>query len=556
MSAVSARRMALILPLLLTLLFGSGIGPWGGNGVAAGPAPRANAEGTPTAIGSLLTWGSDDYGQMGDGAVAPDVPAPQQVVLPTGIPVTDIASGGNHSLALLADGTVFAWGYDNRGQLGDGVVGGPDTCPGGSVCHATPQAVLLPAGARVTAIAAGAGFSLALLADGTLLAWGNDSRGQLGDGTVGGPDTCNGNPDCHATPHAVLLPPGARVTAIAAGFAHSLALLADGTVLAWGSDGFNGQLGDGTVGTPSDVPTPQPVLLPTGARVTAIAAGLNHSLALLADGTLLAWGADNFGQLGDGTAGGSSEAPTPQPVPGVTGVVAIAAGSGYNLALKADGTVVAWGRDGNGQLGDGSPQFSGCGCHPNAQPVPGLTNIVAIAAGFFHNFALKSDGTLMTWGANNNGQLGDGTTVNSGCFCRPTPQRVPGVNRVAAVIAGADTSLVILAAPTATATAADDKGAVYGAASVTLSATVTSGAGAVNGGSVTFTVKNAGSATVGVPVTGQVNATVGGAAICGSFGTSAHPAAGGRRGWGGPAQQHHRGLRWGGSRWRCGPMAG
>ncbi|MFN8541129.1 MAG: hypothetical protein U0232_27055 [Thermomicrobiales bacterium] len=426
MSAVSARRMALILPLLLTLLFGSGIGPWGGNGVAAGPAPRANAEGTPTAIGSLLTWGSDDYGQMGDGAVAPDVPAPQQVVLPTGIPVTDIASGGNHSLALLADGTVFAWGYDNRGQLGDGVVGGPDTCPGGSVCHATPQAVLLPAGARVTAIAAGAGFSLALLADGTLLAWGNDSRGQLGDGTVGGPDTCNGNPDCHATPHAVLLPPGARVTAIAAGFAHSLALLADGTVLAWGSDGFNGQLGDGTVGTPSDVPTPQPVLLPTGARVTAIAAGLNHSLALLADGTLLAWGADNFGQLGDGTAGGSSEAPTPQPVPGVTGVVAIAAGSGYNLALKADGTLLAWGSDSQGQLGDGTVE--GPSIVRTPQAVPGLTGVAAIAAGEGFGLALLADGTLRAWGDDDHGQLGEGT-VGGPIRASATPTATPRRSR-------------------------------------------------------------------------------------------------------------------------------
>ncbi|MFN8516237.1 MAG: hypothetical protein U0841_27340 [Chloroflexia bacterium] len=172
---------------------------------------------------------------------------------------------------------------------------------------------------------------------------------------------------------------------------------------------------------------------------------------------------------------------TPKVVLNVASSRHAAGGGGHNLALKADGTVVAWGRDGNGQLGDGSPQFSGCGCHPNAQPVPGLTNIIAIAAGFFHNFALKSDGTLMTWGANNNGQLGDGTTVNSGLLPPHAAAGAGGESRGGGHRRGRHQP-GHLAAPAATATAADDKGAVYGAASVTLSATVTSGAGAVNGG--------------------------------------------------------------------------
>ncbi|MFN8541130.1 MAG: Ig-like domain repeat protein [Thermomicrobiales bacterium] len=435
------------------------------------------------------------------------MPVPQGV--PGATDIVTIAAGSNHNLALKRDGTVLAWGSDSSGQLGDGTVGGAAICGSFGNCAPTPQPVVGVGGvgllSNIIAVSGGEDHSLALRADGRVIAWGSDFSGQLGDGT-------RGSPERTATPQ--LVPGVTEVIAIAAGPHHSLALKADGTIVSWGNDIF-GELGDGAAsGEPACSgncnPTPQAVLMPTGTRATAISAGGRQSLALLADGTVLAWGTDGVGESGDGAAATSGcfcEA-TPKVVLNVASIVAIAAGGGgHNLALKADGTVVAWGRDGNGQLGDGSPQFSGCGCHPNAQPVPGLTNIVAIAAGFFHNFALKSDGTLMTWGANNNGQLGDGTTVNSGCFCRPTPQRVPGVNRVAAVIAGADTSLVILAAPTATATAADDKGAVYGAASVTLSATVTSGAGTVNGGPVTFTVKNAGSATVGVPVTGQVNAS-------------------------------------------------
>src|SRR6476620_10246412 len=98
MRPVHAHRLALILPLLLTLLLASGLAPGWGSGLAAAPAPRNNAEGPPAPLGSLLTWGSYDYGQLGDGTVAPDAPTPQPVVLPTAVPVTDIATGGNHSL--------------------------------------------------------------------------------------------------------------------------------------------------------------------------------------------------------------------------------------------------------------------------------------------------------------------------------------------------------------------------------------------------------------------------------------------------------------------------
>ncbi|MFN8516914.1 MAG: Ig-like domain repeat protein [Thermomicrobiales bacterium] len=442
-----AQRPIPLLPLLLGLLLGLVYTPSSGADLAAAPAPRGNPVGTTAAVGELRAWGNDSNGQLGDGTTGvPTVnPTPQGVNLPPGARVTAAAAGRGHSLALLADGTILAWGNNASGQLGNGAGGG---------FLPTPQTVLLPAGARAVAVAAGDGFSLALLADGTLLAWGIDASGQLGDGAAG---------SFVDTPQPVLLPAGARVIAIAAGAFHSLALLADGSLLAWGDDSF-GQLGDGTVGP--DTATPQPVALIAGARATAIAAGERHSLALLVDGSLFAWGSDGFGQLGNGAAGGEPDCtgdcnPTPLPVPGTLSVVAIAAGGRHSLALLADGSLLAWGSDASGQLGDGAAGGEpGCAgnCNPVPQPVPGVSSAVAIAAGHDHSLALLRNGTLRAWGDDEDGQLGVGAAETTGCECHPTPQIVPGVGGVAAIAAGNAHSQVLVQSSTVGAWGDDNAG--------------------------------------------------------------------------------------------------
>ncbi|MEX2237778.1 MAG: RCC1 repeat-containing protein, partial [Dehalococcoidia bacterium] len=241
----------------------------------------------PAGVGRA--WGDDAGGQLGDGGTNTSQPTPVTVSgLATVTAIAAGAAGGAHSLALLSDGTVRAWGYDLFGQLGDG---------GTNTDQPTPVAV--SGLATVTAIAAGGNHSLALLSDGTVRAWGYDGEGQLGDG---GTNT--------EQPTPVAVSGLATVTAIAAGGAHSLALLSDGTVRAWGDDLF-GQLGDG--GTNTDQPTPVAVSGLTA--VTAIAAGGGHSLALLSDGTVRAWGLDSSGQLGDG--GTNTDQPTPVAVSGL-----------------------------------------------------------------------------------------------------------------------------------------------------------------------------------------------------------------------------------------------
>jgi alpha-tubulin suppressor-like RCC1 family protein len=243
-------------------------------------------------------------------------------------------------LALLNDGQVMAWGINRFGQLGDGTSSGPDTCDG-YPCSTTPVPVELnlSSGLTVTAIAAGSGHSLALLSNGRVMAWGENDSGQLGDGTFVGPNLCTQpgpsgyqNP-CSTTPVAVRNLQG--VTAIAAGTDHSLALLNNGsTVMAWG-DNDVGALGDGTLINRS-TPVAVQLNLPSGVKVTAISAAGGHSLALLSNGTVMAWGGTDLGDLGDGTLTGNACGncqDLPVAVSSLTGVTQIAAGAWHGFAI-------------------------------------------------------------------------------------------------------------------------------------------------------------------------------------------------------------------------------
>ena len=211
------------------------------------------------------------------------------------------------------------------------------------------------------------------------------------------------------------------------GASHTLALRADGSVWAWNqayqSDNTNGQLGNGTT-VASTIPTPVTGL----SNVADVAAGPYYSLAVKVDGTVWGWGYNGNGNLGDGT---TTNRLLPVQVTGLTGVTRIAVSStgvygGHSLALNGDGTVWAWGNNGNGQLGDGTTTQRSAPVQ-----VSNLTNVVAIAAGFNHSLAVKSDGTVWAWGGNSNGQLGDGTTTQ-----RNVPAQVMGVSNVVAVAAG------------------------------------------------------------------------------------------------------------------------
>jgi alpha-tubulin suppressor-like RCC1 family protein len=369
------------------------------------------------------SWGANSKGQLGTGsATDSDLPA----AVPGITTATAVSAGGYHSLALLAGGVVEAWGDNSVGQLGDGTTTG------------SRAPVSVPLTATATAVSAGSDHSLALLTGGTVDAWGYNLFGQVGDGSTTNSDA----------PTAVAGVGGSGtlsgVTAIAAGSYHSLALGAGGTVDAWGYNP-DGELGNGST-TNSDVPVTVEGFGGVGSLtgVSAIATGAYDSLALLAGGTVDAWGYNHFGQLGDDSST-SSDVPVPvQGVGGVgvlSGVTAIAAGGSQGLALLSSGTVDAWGGNDYGQLGNATTTDSSV---PVA--VHGLSDVVAIAAGSDASYALKGDGTLWAWGANSSGELGDGTTTS-----QTVPVQIGTLgNGVSAISAGPNGyHMIALASPVA-----------------------------------------------------------------------------------------------------------
>lgn len=260
----------------------------------------------------------------------------------------------------------------------------------------------------------------------SVYAWGKNSAGQLGDG----------NRSDSYVPVAVV--PVAGTTATTGGGAHSLAIAANGRVWAWGWNKF-GELGDGTATGPQLCPqTPcstVPVQTKLLANVILIAAGDLHSLALRRDGSLWAWGANQYGQLGIGktTTTGCMCIDVPQHV-ALSNVIALAGGGYHTLALRRDGTVWAWGDNTDGQVGDGTTTN-----RSSPVQVAGLSGVVAISGGFYHSLAITHDGSLYAWGRNLFGQLGNGSTVSSSF-----PIRVNSLAHVARVSGGGEFTMATL----------------------------------------------------------------------------------------------------------------
>jgi RHS repeat-associated protein len=306
--------------------------------------------------------------QDNSGTTAPPPPRP---------PSKSAACPSSHSLALRADGTVWAWGNNTDGQLGNN-----------STTNAkTPVQASGLSGISAIAAAPGGYHSLALKSDGTLWSWGLNSSGQLGNNS-----TTNAK-----TPVQVNGLAGA--VAIGAGANHSLAVKSDGTAWAWGANSC-GQLGNNST-TNAKVPVQVSGL--TG--VSAVAGGSCHSLALKSDGTVWTWGSNTYGQLGNGTTTSSL---VPIQVTNLTGVIAIAAGANDSLALKSDGTVWAWGYNNYGQLGAGNTSNSSTPIQ-----VKSLTAAAAIGSGGNHSLYANSVGLPFSVGQNTSGQLGNGTTTNA-----------------------------------------------------------------------------------------------------------------------------------------------
>ncbi len=318
--------------------------------------------------GSLWVWGDNRYGQLGDGTLITRISP-----MTTLGQVAGVATGLDHTLAFKVDGSLWAWGLNSYGQLGDGT----------TATQTTPVQVL----DNVVGAAAGLEHTLALQGDGVLWAWGRNNYSQLGDGTTA----------TRLRPVKVL----EDVKEVTAGWLHTLALKTDGTLWAWGTNRYS-QLGDGTT-----ITRPRPVQV--AEDVAAVTAGRGYTLALKGDGTLWSWGNNPYGQLGDGT---KTVRAVPYQV--LSSVASVATGNYHTLAITTDGSLWAWGRNQAGQIGNGA-------VIDQLTPVKVMESVAGVQGGASHTLALKTDGSLWGWGANFAGQVGDGSTTG-----RRLPVRVLG----------------------------------------------------------------------------------------------------------------------------------
>ncbi|MEN6463101.1 MAG: CFI-box-CTERM domain-containing protein [Syntrophomonas sp.] len=357
--------------------------------------------------GSVWSWGDNYMGELGNYSDQPH----EYRTTPSRVygwydgyyntsPVKMVSAGRHASMALKSDGTVWAWGDNYFNLLG---IDESEYDYSSIVTFARRVRGLY----GITEIAAGNEYQIALDYYGSVYTWGSNWDGELGTGAEWHEESC------YPTEVSGLQ----NIIAVSAGYRHALALQSDGSVWAWGSNTY-GEIGDGTSGLSNDRFSPVQVIgLP---KIIAIAAGECHSLALAENGQVYAWGSNGSGQLGNGDKNNSS---TPVLIQGLDNVKTIAAGGFFSMAVKNDGTVWCWGDNGSGQLGNGG--ITDCRIPVVAS---GLSNISSISAGRSYAMAIREDGTLWMWGADYCGQLGNGDSKN-----RPQSGEVNGQSQVESI---------------------------------------------------------------------------------------------------------------------------
>jgi len=330
----------------------------------------------------LYAWGNNTTGILGNNTTT----STSSPVLVTNASVSwsKVELASNFAVALRTDGSLWSWGYNANGELGQGTQ---------TTYRASPLNVT--GNTTWAQISAGGAFLLAIKSDGTLWSWGNNIYGQLGDRSQ----------VSKSSPVLVSGPTGASWAAIAAGASHALGITTTGKIYGWGYN-FNGQVGNNSTSNVSS-----PVLVAGAGSVSswsAVAAGLLHSLAITTDGRLYAWGTNSSNQLGDTTATTRSS-PVLVSGPATTSWATLGAGDNHSLAITTTGQLYAWGNNFNGQLGI---LLTNNRAAPELVSGPAATSWSAIKGGAFHTLGITTTNQLYAWGGNSNGQLGDLTTVD------------------------------------------------------------------------------------------------------------------------------------------------
>ena len=301
------------------------------------------------------------------------------------VPVlTQVTSGASHSCAILDDGSVSCWGENSNGQLGDG----------SRTPSLEPAKASMPLGRKALGISAGSYHTCTLLDDGSIRCWGSNNFGQIGDGTS----------IERTSPVSVNLGVGKSALAVSSGESHTCAVLNDGTMKCWGLNS-NGQLGDGTS---TDRLSPENVLM-GDEDALMVSTGSYHTCAIMGDRSVMCWGDNWNGQLGDGT-NTDRLSPVEITVPSNSSAVSLDAGALHTCLGMNDGSMFCWGYNAYGQLGNGG---FGNSNYPMTTPLSANQLLTNVKVGLFHSCALFDSGQVACWGDNSNGQLGDGTQSGS-----------------------------------------------------------------------------------------------------------------------------------------------
>jgi alpha-tubulin suppressor-like RCC1 family protein len=342
-----------------------------------------------TSSGTVLCWGANASGQLGDGTTVARLTPVAVSGLTSGVQGV-VAGGGTssdatpvtlaHTCAITSGGGLVCWGANANGQLGNN-----------STTDSPIPVQVSGLTSGVIAVVAGYGHTCAITSGGDLKCWGRNSEGQLGIGNFTTPQL---------TPITVT-GMSSGVVAVTAGYSHTCAILSGGALKCWGSGG-NGQLGNGTQNT-YHLPVAVSGL---GSGVSAVAAGWRSTCAIVTGGAAKCWGINSNGQLGIGTK--TSFEPSPVAVTGLSsGVGALAGGRYHACALTSGGAVLCWGVNTSGQLGDGTTVE-----HLTPSPSNLTIGAVKLVTGSRHTCAVTAGGAARCWGWNSNGQLGNGDTTN------------------------------------------------------------------------------------------------------------------------------------------------
>jgi len=344
--------------------------------------------------GSLWAWG---YDMLGDGTE--NIFDEENLLINARLSpvlimddVIHVSSGATHATAIRSDGSLWTWGSNVNGQLGNGAGGTQDSN------SLTPIRIL----SDVVAVSAGGHHNMAIRSDGSLWAWGRNELGQVGDGTT----------EARMAPVRIM----DNVRAVSAGQEHTMAIRDDGSLWAWGSSRF-GNLGNGlsSDGHMASAANPNPIRIMD--NVTAVSTSGDHTMAIRGDGSLWAWGINWHGQLGIGIFGAPTTYGMPSnpdsyrssPVRVLDNVVAVSAGRGITMAIRSDGSLWGWGQNRTEALGIATAN------HVQATPIRIIDEVQSVSVGFQTTLVIRSDGSLWAWGS----IVGDGTSE-----VRPRPVRI------------------------------------------------------------------------------------------------------------------------------------